>query len=53
MIKLRGCRLSESYITENGAVSIPQSLLTASQEAWRELEQLRGSFASLAPRPHL
>jgi hypothetical protein len=38
-------------IAENGGVSIPQSLPTASQEARRELERLQASFSSLAACP--
>jgi len=42
-----------SSVAENGAVSIPQSLPTASQEARRELEQPRANFSSLAALPNL
>jgi len=45
-------RRAQKCVVENGGVLFPQSLPTASQEARRELEQPRASFASLAALPY-
>jgi len=45
--------MGASSVAENGGVSIPQSLPTASQEAWRELEQPGVGFSSFAAPPFI